>query len=207
MSDLIVARTKDSSLRRATGKGWEQWQSLLNRAGASSWSHQKIVSYLHLKHHLTPWWQQIVAAGYEVLIGKRVEGQNLKGEYSLTVTKTLPLGQKDLWRFLTSQKGLGLWLQPLDSDFRIIKGAFFESAHGFFGEVRTMKIGERVRLRCQDPSTEKVTILQMMIVERTESKSILVVMIEKIHSGRVKAEMRDLWKAVFETLAQEISPG
>lgn len=53
------------------------------------------------------WWRQMVAVGYERMIGKRVLGQKCTGEFSTGVSLTLPLSMdaaRDAWIALIADR-------------------------------------------------------------------------------------------------------
>ncbi len=195
-----IGRVSSASVHKATGKTWDQWVSLLEKAGARSWTHQEIVAFLKKKHKLGPWWQQGVTLGYELAIGRRIEGQNAKGEYSLTVTKSLHVDAKKVWKLFVSEEGQAIWLQPLFSV--VIKSkATFETQDGFFGEIRTMKKDRRIRMTWQDPNWEKSTTLQVMIVQRANGNSILAFDHGKIKDLRIQAKLRARWRKAADEFA------
>src|SRR3954464_1771134 len=103
-----IGRVTTASVYKATGRHWDEWLAILDKAGAISWKHGEIARWLGKRHKLRPWWQQGVALGYELARGKRIEGQNSVGEYSLTATKSLYVGGTAGWRFLLSKDGLAL---------------------------------------------------------------------------------------------------
>src|SRR4051812_31302930 len=100
-----IGKVSNQSVLKGTGRGWAEWIRLLEKAGAKHWSHQEIVAFLHKKHKLGPWWNQGVTHGFELATGRRMEGQNQKGEYSIVTTKTFPLSNKKMWQLLESQEG------------------------------------------------------------------------------------------------------
>src|SRR4051812_34858442 len=96
-----IGRVSAVSVHKGTGKDWDEWLKLLNQAGAKSWTHQEIVTFLKKKHKLSLWWQQGVTLGFELATGRRVEGQSLKGDYSVAITRSLPVSHRETWRFMT----------------------------------------------------------------------------------------------------------
>lgn len=80
MSDLAVIAK--------TGKNWNQWFRLLDRAGALRMDHKGIVKYLGTRHDIGPWWRQMVTVEYERARGLRVRNQNTFG-YSVSISRTL----------------------------------------------------------------------------------------------------------------------
>jgi uncharacterized protein YndB with AHSA1/START domain len=194
-----IGKTSNASVIKATQKNWDEWIRLLNKAGAANWSHQEIVAWLKTKHQLGPWWQQIVTTGYEIHQGKRQPGQNSKGEYQLTTDKTFPLSAPALWKFLVSEAGLQLWLEPL-SPMKIKAGAQFEVSGEIHGEVRTLKVARRIRLRWIDPDFPKPTVVQVILVRRPKNKCILVFQHDHLPNARVKETLRAYWRTRLERL-------
>jgi hypothetical protein len=196
-----IGRVTSQSVLKCTGKDWDQWIKILDSAGARGWPHQEIVAFLKKKYKLGPWWQQGVTGGYEIHIGRRVEGQNLKGEYSTVATRTFPLDKKAMWKLLSSPKGLGVWLKPF-SDFKLKPGSEFEVYGGVFGEVRTMKAGERARLTWQETDWAKPSIVHVLVVARPKGKCIFVIQHENLKDSGLREKMRAHWKrAMIELLA------
>jgi uncharacterized protein YndB with AHSA1/START domain len=197
-----VGRVTSQSVFKCTGQTWDQWVEILTNQGAASWSHKEIVAYLKKKHKLGPWWQQGVATGFEQVIGRKIEGRNEKGEYSLTAGKTFPVEAKLLWNYLFSTEGLLVWLKPL-SGFQLEKGFVYETEGGVFGEVRTFKSPERLRLTWQESDGERSTVVQLYVRKRPGGKSVLWVQHEKIRDGREKTRLRAHWKQVLEDLISQ----
>jgi uncharacterized protein YndB with AHSA1/START domain len=198
-----IGRVTNASVLKATGKGWAEWIALLVKAGARTWTHQEIVAFLKKRHKLGPWWQQWVTSGYESAIGRRVEGQNSKGEYHVTATKSLPLTVKTVWKILVSDAGQSIWLKPLYKGVIAVRNTF-ETGDGFFGEIRTLKKDRRVRMTWQDPDWSYKTVVQVTLVPRPGERSILVIDHLQIKDLRVRAEMRKRWRDSVDELAKLI---
>lgn len=192
-------RVSNDSVQKHTGKVWDQWVEILNKAGARLWDHQQLVEFLSLKHKLRPWWRQVVAIGYENAIGKRVQGQNLKGEFSSTTTKMMPLDQKTLWSWMQTPEALALWLKPL-SDFRFQAALAFEGEGGVFGEVRTLKAPSRVRMTWNETDWIRPTVLQLWMIHRPRGRCLIVFTHEKLASNRERAQVKARWQQVVGAL-------
>ncbi len=207
-SDLVAGRTTDldrvgkvtsDSVRKYTGKGWDEWVPLLERAGASSWTHGEIAAYLKRKHRLTPWWQQGVALGFEIATGRRKEGQDIRGRYMVTATKSIGVGAAAVWKFAESTEGLAIWLRPL-SEIRLKPKIQFETEDGYFGEIRTVAKQRRARLQWQHPEWEKHTVIELLLVPKPSGKSILVFN----HTGILDVRTREVLRVRWRKVADEI---
>lgn len=200
-----IGNVTNKSVLKCTGKSWRQWVDLLDRAGAKSWTHQEIVKYLRQKFKPGPWWEQMVASCYEIHIGKKVPGRNSKGEYSTVATKAMNVPAKDLWKFVTSNPGLAMWLRPL-SPIQIKAGQEFETEGGVFGSIRTLKAPLRIRLSWQETEWPRPSVVQVLIVDRKKGKSMLVIQHDGLMASRLKLQMRDHWKEILQTLHSELHP-
>lgn len=199
-----VGAVTSASVEKGTGRGWDEWLSLLDEAGARGWTHQETVAHLGRKYRLTEWWRQGVTGGYEVMTGKRVAGRNLKGEYSITITKSMPVSDKTLWALLASPEGLAVWLKPL-GEFRLQAKRAFETEDGAFGEVRTMVAGRRARLSWRESDEGKPSIVLLNLVHRPGAKSLLVFTHEGLVDGRRREPLRARWRAAADALHERVS--
>lgn len=197
-----IGKVSAESVKKHTNKDWKTWVALLEKVGARNWTYQEIVGFLKKKHRLTPWWQQGVAYGFEIATGRRKAGQDAKGKYTVTATKSLALEASAVWKRLLSAKGLQIWLRPL-SAIRILPKVNFETKDGYFGEIRTVSQTPRVkklRMFWQDPLWEKHSVLEVMLVARPKMKSILVFSHSGIPDEATKEILRTRWRKAADTL-------
>ncbi|MEK7690216.1 MAG: DUF4287 domain-containing protein, partial [Bdellovibrionota bacterium] len=165
-----IGRVTSVSVAKGTGRTWQQWIAILTEHGAARLSHQKIVAWLASKYKLGPWWQQGVTHGFEVHIGRRIDGQNQKGLYSTTATKSIPVSSSALWKFLFSKPGLEAWLAPL-GPFKLEKDFVYETRSGHYGQIRTYLKGTRLRLSFLHPDWGRATFLNLLVVSRKPTKT------------------------------------
>lgn len=200
-----IGRVSNASVLKCTRRGWREWINLLDRAGARSMSHSEIVALLRKKYRLSLWWQQGVTHGYEIAIGRRIEGQDIKGRYMMTATKSLHVAAKEVWRFMTTEPGFSAWLQPL-SPVKLRLGDFFETKDGYFGEFRTMKVNRRLRFTWKEADSDNASLVQITLVARAKGRSILVFSHEGIRTAALKAQFRKRWEAAIGRLLWTIGP-
>lgn len=199
-----VGKVSTKSVHKHTGKNWSEWVSLLEKAGARKWKYQQIVAFLKTKYKLTPWWQQGVALGFEIATGRRREGQDAKGNYMVTATKSLACHVSKTWKLLTTKKGVDIWMLPV-SKVSIKPGAQFETTDGYFGEIRTMKVDRRVRMTWQDPLWDKPTTVELHLVPRPDDKSILVINHTGLKDLKTKALFRERWRTAIDAIAGKLA--
>ena len=83
-----IAGITSAAVKKATGRTWSEWCTLLEKAGAKSWPHAEIALWLHQKHQVPDWWCQMVTVGYEQASGRRVKHQKSDG-FEISVSKTI----------------------------------------------------------------------------------------------------------------------
>jgi hypothetical protein len=94
----------DAAVIKATGKTLGEWFAILDGRGAPEIPHKEIARLLHDECGVPGWWSQMVTVEYERRIGRRETGQEQSGEFTTTVSKTLPG---------TMDEALGRWLAAL----------------------------------------------------------------------------------------------
>ncbi|MES2965272.1 MAG: hypothetical protein V4760_15405 [Bdellovibrionota bacterium] len=198
-----IGMYKNESLVKHTSKTWDEWLAILEKAGARNLEHREIAAFLKKKYKLTQWWQHVVAGGFEIHIGKKVDGRNAKGRWSLTATKSLPRNAEFVWKFLVSEEGQAAWLKPLDP-ISVEAKATFETEDGYFGELRTMRKGERARFSWSDPDWDRKSYVQMFIIKRPGEKSVLAFMHTELPDSRSRDLLRQRWKDVLATVSEEL---
>jgi uncharacterized protein YndB with AHSA1/START domain len=90
-------RIGDEAQKSKTGKTWEQWFKILDRAGADKLNHTAIATYLYDKKGCPGWWCQMVAAGYEQARGLREVHQTTRGTYEISVSRTMLAPPEELF--------------------------------------------------------------------------------------------------------------
>ncbi|HXE74392.1 MAG TPA: SRPBCC domain-containing protein [Candidatus Xenobia bacterium] len=109
----------DAALRKATGKGWEDWFEFLDAAKAHKLGHKDIVDVLYKKHkNVDGWWLQMITVGYEQARGLRVRHQK-PGGFEISSSKTVNVPVARLFMAFHDSALRRRWLK--DSNFTIRK--------------------------------------------------------------------------------------
>ncbi len=99
-------------IKAKTGHDWDYWFAALDKAGAAKLDHKGITALLDKKFKPGPWWGQMIAVSYERARGIRAMNQKCDGEFSVSVTKVLPLGLSALFTAATDEKTRKSWFPP-----------------------------------------------------------------------------------------------
>lgn len=108
MAKSIAPTTSDAAVQKATGKAWQQWLALLDKAGAKKMTHKEIVAWLHAKHEMSAWWEQMVTVTYEKARGLREKHQTTSG-YQVSVGRTLNVPLATLWKAWADPRRRARW--------------------------------------------------------------------------------------------------
>ena len=102
-------RVSDEAVKKATGKTWDEWFSILNKKGGKGMEHSDIAGFLSRSHIKNGWWAQMVTVEYERMTGKRALNQRIAGSYNVTAHRTLEMPLSSLylaWQRIARSAGL-----------------------------------------------------------------------------------------------------
>jgi uncharacterized protein YndB with AHSA1/START domain len=118
---IRVGTLTDDAVRIKTGKPWEEWCKILDKAGARMMDHREIALLLQNQIGLSRWWSNMVAVGYENERGIRQDarGEPLGKRYQVTVSKLVAVPRPAVWAACKDPGTLVRWLP--DAKFEISK--------------------------------------------------------------------------------------
>lgn len=194
----------DESVKKHTGKDWEQWVKTLNRKSYQSESHQNLVQILKKEFKLTPWWQQVVARGYRVAIGARDPNATLKGTFVTTATKSLSISAKEIFTFLRSPAGQLLWLKPL-YPINVVAKSTFECEGGIFGEFRSVKAPCKIRFTWIDEEWPQKSVIDIHLYSKPKNKTMIVINHNDLPTMKAKTQMHQRWRTAVDSIAEALN--
>ena len=106
---LRLAGVGTDAVAKATGKAWDQWLAILDKAGAVAMPHKAIAAMLADKFGVPPWWSQMVAVGYEQARGLRELHQKTDG-FAASASRTVATGLERLYGAWADPALRALWL-------------------------------------------------------------------------------------------------
>ena len=107
----VKLATSEETIRRRTGRGWEEWFEILDEWGAPSRTHRETARWLAEQQGLHPlaWNVQAVAASYERARGLRAVGEKDDG-FAITASRTVAVPVERLYDAFVSNEARGQWL-------------------------------------------------------------------------------------------------
>jgi uncharacterized protein YndB with AHSA1/START domain len=104
-----VPQISSAAVKVKTGKGWNEWLAILDRANAAKLGHTAIAQLLNRKFGVPGWWSQMVTVGYEQARGLRVKHQKPEG-FEISVTRVIDADVKSIFKAWTDAKHRARWL-------------------------------------------------------------------------------------------------
>lgn len=105
----MTPKISDDALKKATGRGWDEWCRLLDAEGAAKLPHAAIARLVDEKFDGGSWWSQTVTVGYEQLRGLRVLHQKTGG-FEVSRSRTLAAPVARVYRAWHSAASRKQWL-------------------------------------------------------------------------------------------------
>jgi hypothetical protein len=172
-----LAGMSDEKVEKATGRNWEKWVHVLDRANAKEMSHRDLARHIREKYETPSWWTQTVAVGYERIRGLRARGQQRSGEWEISKSKTIAVPMAKLFAAFNDAKKRAKWLAAKLT-------------------VRTATPGKSMRITWEDGSPVDVGFYS-----RGESKSQVALSHRKLASKGDADRMRAFWRERLDALA------
>jgi hypothetical protein len=173
-----LAGLSDAALAKATGCTWEKWVFVLDRAGASEWSHRAIADYVHTKYKVRDWWTQAVAVGYERIKGLRQIGQRRGGLFEANKSRTIAAPAAAITRAFVDARSRRRWLP------------------GVKVTVRTSSPGRSVRLTWDDG-----TPVEVWLTSKGAAKTAVAVQHRMLASRDDADRRKAFWDGRLKALA------
>ena len=109
---IRVGTLTEDAVRIKTGKTWDEWCKILDKAGARMMDHKEITALLQEQIGLSRWWSRMVAVGYENDRGIRQDqrGESPAQRYEVTLSKIVAVPRAAVWAAWQDPAALARWL-------------------------------------------------------------------------------------------------
>jgi hypothetical protein len=177
-----LAGLSDESVKKATGRAWEKWVALLDKADAKEMSHPALTKHIRATYDTPAWWTQMVAVGYERIRGLRAQGQQRSGDWSVSKSKTVGVPLAKLYAAFNA-RGRAKWMD------------------GVKLTVRGATPNKSMRLRWEDGSP-----IDVGFMSKGDLKSQVALEHRKLASKVEADRMRAFWTERLNALAAMLKP-
>jgi hypothetical protein len=168
----------EESIRRGSGRGWEEWIRLLDDWGAADRTHTEIARHLASDLGVDGWWAQSVTVGYERARGKRAAHQRPDG-FCAYASKTVPVHVSRLREAFVDAGQRARWLEK--GTVRLRPNRSENTARFDFGTD-----GSRA---------------SAWFTDKGEGKSSVQIQHERLADAAAVAELKGFWKERLSRLA------
>ena len=168
---------REQAVIQATGRGWNEWFTLLDRAGARSWTHAAIARWLAGEHSVAAWWSQSITVEFERVRGLRAVHEKAGG-FAASASKTVAVSVDELSRWWTEA--------PLRRKWLPVSGI----------TIRKSTPGKSVRITWSDGSSVNAAFFA-----KGERKSQVTIDHEKLPDASAVAKAKAEWKLALARLA------
>jgi hypothetical protein len=182
--DAPELMTTDDAMRRATGKGHEEWFALLDAWGAPTHTHTEIARWLSETHGVPGWWSQNVTVNYERARGMRSPGQMSDG-FTVTVTRTIESDAEPLLAAFTTKAVRERWLPGAPMNPRPTRARL------------------TARFDWADPPSRVV----VSTVPKSAGKALVAVAHEKLPDAESAARLKAAWREWLDDLKTVVARG
>jgi len=169
-------RMSDAAVKAKTGKDWQQWFAILDKAGAKKMSHKEIAKYLYGKRGVPGWWSQMVTVTYEQERRLREKHERPDG-YSVSASKTFGVSLDTIYRHWSDEKLRKEWLKDKFT-------------------IRKATANKSIRITWSDN-----TSVDIEFYNKGAAKSQVAVQHSRLSSAAQVERTRARWKAALERLS------
>jgi uncharacterized protein YndB with AHSA1/START domain len=180
---LRYAGVGSDAVMRATGRAWDEWLKVLDRAGAKTMPHKEIALLLSRKFEVPDWWSQMVTVGYEQARGLRVVNQNASG-FAASASRTVGTAVDRLYDAWSDPKLRARWL--LDAPL----------------EVRRSTDGKSMRMTWTAGGSD----VDVGFFAKGAGKSTVQVQHGKLKSAAAVARQKRFWTDALDRLKALLEP-
>jgi uncharacterized protein YndB with AHSA1/START domain len=170
-------RMSDDAVAAKTGKNWKQWFAVLDKSGAKKMTHQEIVTLLHSKLAVGPWWVQMITVTYEQQSGLRQNHEKPDG-FQISVSRIVNTPLSKLFKSFENESARNDWLGE--------KGLI----------IRKATTNKSMRVTWKDGKTS----LEINFYPKDTGKSQIVVQHSKLANAAAATRMKNYWGKALDRL-------
>ncbi|MGD2070978.1 MAG: SRPBCC domain-containing protein [Gemmatimonadota bacterium] len=180
----------DGAVQDATGRDWDGWKTWLDARGGPELDHRELVARIAGDGGVeSRWWQQMVANGYEKLIGRRATGETREAGFQIGAQKTVSAPPDAVWRWVTSPEGVRTWLGA-GAPPGLVEGESYTLDDGSTGEVRVVKEESHVRLTWHPGGWPRPSTIQLRTGGHEDPRRTVVSLHQEHIPGPAEREAR-----------------
>lgn len=176
VAPVVYGGITSEAVQAATGRTWDQWLTLIDKAGAADMTHRDIAEFLHVRHDLSGWWSQMITVGYEQARGRREKHEKPDG-FQISGSKTVTVPLERLFGAWNESSLRARWL-------------------GEFISIRKATPNKSMRITWSDGRSH----VDANFYAKGEDKSMVSVQHGKLPDARTAEKMKEYWSIKLERM-------
>lgn len=174
--------TDERVVLERTGRGWEQWRTLIDTWPGHVDGHSAVARWLEQEHGVDGWWAQQLTVGWERITGRRLPNQLADGTFTASRSATVAVDAEVLRAHL------------LDADLR---AALFPDQTP---ELRSRPTSKNVRLGLDEG------VAELAVVPKADGRVTITVQHHKLTSPEAVTHWKAVWGAWLAVLPGRLGP-
>ena len=174
-----IERIGDDTVKAKTGKLWQEWFKIIDKARTKGMNHQEIFSLLCNQFSVSEWWSRMIKVTYERERGLREKFQQPEG-YEISCSKTIAVPTGVLYEYFYDAKKREMWLGKKKIT------------------IRKVTKDKSMRITWSDGRTN----LDVNFYKKGNNKSQIAVQHSKLTDLKTAEKMKTYWKGKLEKLNQ-----
>jgi hypothetical protein len=135
---------------------------------------------------------------------EKAVGQTKDAGFQIGVRKTVQGNHQDIWDFMFSEKGLGIWLGDIDPDQLIIRKDFTLS-NSVAGKITVFEPYSHLRMSWKKDGWGNTSRLQLRVIKSDENKTVIAFHQEMLSGPEQREEMKQLWSNIIAAIDSAVS--
>jgi uncharacterized protein YndB with AHSA1/START domain len=136
------------------------------------------------------------------MVKHKVIGETKDAGFQFGLRKTFHTSFKDVWKFMFSPQGLGIWLGTLENELKV--KAPYKTKEGIEGEIRLLKQYSHIRLTWKKKEWHNVSQLQVRVIDNN-GKAVISFHHDHLVGPDQRNEVKEYWNRVMEELSKVLS--
>jgi uncharacterized protein YndB with AHSA1/START domain len=192
------------AVRKATGKSWDEWFTLLDKFGGPAKGRKAINEFLYSKHKVDAWWTTTLVVEYEKARKVTEKDGHAKG-YTICATKAIKAKPQELFEAFAKPATLAKWFGAgTKMDFR--EGGAFSNPDGNRGQMKKINPGKVLRFTWEGEQHAPVEMVEVKF-QPSGAKCTVMITHDRLQSRETADGMRAAWGAALDTLKSQFESG
>ncbi len=190
----------DASIRKATGKSWNEWYAALDKFGGAAKGRKALNEFLFKQNKVDAWWTTTIVVEYEKTRKVAEKDGRPKG-YNICATKAVAAKPAQVFEAFTNSAKLSKWFGAgTKGDFT--DGGSFSNSDGNKGTVKRVNPGKGLRFTWEGPKHDG-ELVEVKLAP-SGAKCSIIVNHDRIQTREAADGLRAAWGAALDALKSQL---